>query len=182
MKIIKLAHNSLKNVFDKKSIKTYIIVIVILTTSMFIVDEIYYTLPMPEIVQYKERPDNYTPEIHSIDGSHLSEINYILSYTDQRILNEIDNISVVNEEYISTLCKRKFTLGCTLQYVHENNETTTEIFIVGEMYWNQSTVDIAIGSSFEIILNHEIGHVLGRMTNSNSEAFARKYSKAKSVI
>lgn len=127
----------------------------------------------------------YYKNIQLIDCKEdYEDICEILNKTDNDILKNIDRIIVHNTNYIPKESiveeknKNDITLGTAVPVIINKNSIKDVIRIVSSksIYYNNIYIQ-----SFKLILNHEIGHVKGRINNLDSEQYAINYANQHTI-
>jgi len=122
---------------------------------------------------------SYLPEING-DENHTKIILSVLDNIDERVINNINSITVLSSVSDVSLACGAQALGCASNKKTENGFTTDIIVISVDFYKDSCT-------SFEHTLYHEIGHVDYNTFHNDQptlrdmeyyvESFADKYSK-----
>ena len=126
---------------------------------------------------------SYVPEINA-DENHTKIIQSVLNNIDEKVINNINSITVVSSvSDVSLVCGAQ-ALGCASNKPTENGFSTDIIVTSVDFYKDSCT-------SFEHTLYHEIGHVDYNTFHNDQptfrdmeyyvESFADKYSKSSCV-
>lgn len=144
-----------------------------------------YNTPITPLPQVPGQSKIVTPVIYA-DKEVTKQIQDVLNKTNKTLVNQIDEIIVLdNMSEVNNKClilNLNETIGCNsfkIRYVKDNKSVSeieiTKIYIVKPEFWNQWYRMRCY--SFEMVLNHEIGHTFGRLIDDYTEQFADNYAR-----